>query len=266
MEKILYQDRETFKSFIFFIFMIMRDSDLKILCSIGLSKTEAKIYIDLVKNPESTIIDIAVRNKFHRPNVYDVVRRLKDRGLIKEIHKKGKTISFSANTNSLNSYIGQIGDEVKKFVADLEKISKTKEEKESVSIFEGMISMKEEMMRVLKLEDVSISLLGDHSELIDRKLSESFHKKRIGKEIKLRIIFSSMHKENMKRLNNLSNTEIRYFDFLKDVKLSTAIVGDTVYHISYRNGKPIIIKIKHKEIAKEQQAFFDSFWKKAKKL
>ena len=58
------------------------------LVSIGLTKGEADVYLTLLKLGNTTSGKIIKESKVSRSKVYDVLERLKQKGLVTEIIKK----------------------------------------------------------------------------------------------------------------------------------------------------------------------------------
>ena len=54
----------------------------EILYELGLSKNEVEVYLCLLKLGNSTAIRIAQSSKIHRPNVYDALDKLVNKGLV----------------------------------------------------------------------------------------------------------------------------------------------------------------------------------------
>ena len=61
-----------------------------VLEELGLTSNESKVYEALLSSGSSSIEQIAVRSKAHRRNIYDVLSKLLEKGLISEafIHNR----------------------------------------------------------------------------------------------------------------------------------------------------------------------------------
>lgn len=246
----------------------IRETDMKILRSIGLGKSEAIVYLDLVKNSVSSASDIARRVNFHRPNVYDSLKKLKGKGLITEIIEGSGRLFKALEPDRLRIYFKQKESEINKLIFELGRIPKGTEEKETLSLSEGIVSIKNAMIDALNL-DSPFYILGVHpdlAELFFDKFLEEFNRDRISRKIELKMLFSVESLEEMKQLNKIPYTESRHLNYGTSSHLSTIIVGDIVYYVSYRDGRLILIKIKHKDIAREQKAHFNNAWKQAKRI
>ena len=63
---------------------------LEVLEFIGLHKNERIIYLDLIKNGSSTALEVSKRTKIHRPNTYDALRKLLEKGFISQVKNISK--------------------------------------------------------------------------------------------------------------------------------------------------------------------------------
>src|SRR3989338_10233526 len=68
--------------------------------SVGIPKMQTIVYLDLLKNKESTAAQIAKRTMMHRTNVYDTLAKLKERNLVFLSNKEGKQL-YNALTTDL---------------------------------------------------------------------------------------------------------------------------------------------------------------------
>ena len=75
--------------------------DEKVLEEIGLSKNEAKVYLSLVYLGCTTAGKIAKHSKVPRPNVYDALERLQEKGLVSYVMKDDKKHFEASDPNAL---------------------------------------------------------------------------------------------------------------------------------------------------------------------
>jgi len=237
----------------------MRKSDIDLLTSLGLSKSESIIYLDLIFNGLSSVIDIAKRINFHRPNVYDSLRRLKEIGIIIEMHDGNSKKFKSIEPKKLKLYLKQKEDELEKFIEDLEKIPKKEAvEKEMVAVLKG-ISIKREILNILDLKKPIFISMNPEFDILDKKFLEKFDKERTKKKVPLKIIFSKMH-EKVNDYKKLKYSQIKILDFVAIPNLISILVGDTFYYLQNKNNDLVLIKIKNKDISIEKQAHFEHAW------
>ena len=73
---------------------------IKAFEAVGIPKMQTTIYLDLLKNKESTATEISKRTAMHRANVYDTLTKLKERNLVCLSNKEGKQM-FAALPSDL---------------------------------------------------------------------------------------------------------------------------------------------------------------------
>jgi sugar-specific transcriptional regulator TrmB len=74
---------------------------LKAFESAGIPKMQTLVYLDLLKNKESTATQISKRTSMHRANVYDTLAKLKERNLVYSSNKEEGKQVFSALSTDL---------------------------------------------------------------------------------------------------------------------------------------------------------------------
>ncbi|MBW3017352.1 hypothetical protein KY316_03180, partial [Candidatus Woesearchaeota archaeon] len=79
----------------------MEEVNEKVLEDLGLSKNEAKVYLSLIHLGSSTAGAISKNNKVPRPNVYDALERLKEKGLAAETTKDNKKYFSACDAKNL---------------------------------------------------------------------------------------------------------------------------------------------------------------------
>ncbi len=67
--------------------------------SVGIPKMQTMVYLDLLKNKESTATQVSKRTKMHRANVYDTLTKLKERNLVYLSNKEGKQVFVALSTD-----------------------------------------------------------------------------------------------------------------------------------------------------------------------
>src|SRR3989344_9034603 len=75
------------------------------LSQAGLTKNEAKVYLALIKLGSATAAEITKHSHVHRVNVYDVLERLREKGLISTIMQAQKRVYGAANPMQLEKLL-----------------------------------------------------------------------------------------------------------------------------------------------------------------
>lgn len=243
----------------------MENTIEKFFLKIGLNKNEVKIYFDLLKNKNSSALDISKRTLIHRSNVYDLLRNLMSKGFVKENVEEKRSCFSAISPDSIKEYLKQQEKELDILLPEIIKFTNEQIKDEEVSIQRGVSSAREEMMKMLDIGE-EIFMTGVSQEAIanvGQGFLEDFHKERIKKGIFMKTVLDSSLLERSAFLNKFKLTESKYIseDFYSAI--STIICGDIVYIASF---KPTVmfIKIKSRQIADTYRQYFEVIWQHAK--
>ena len=239
-----------------------------LLESLGLSKNEISVYMDLIKYPESSPTDITKRTGIYRSSVYESLDRLESRGFITKIVREDKTFFHIKDFENFSILVKQKEIEVNELVSLLKQLPIKKDSnsnKDIVEISHGELSLRNAFFTPLNFND-PIYILGAPkiaTEFVGEAILDEYHKDRIKKQIPLKIIYSISYLKRIKELNKLPFTEARYIDFQKDSLISIVISGDNVYFFVFSES-PLTIHIKDADLAKFMLSNFEHLWKEAK--
>lgn len=121
-----------------------------ILRDIGLSENETEIYLIILDLGEVTVYEIANQSKMQRPNIYDTIKKLREKGLVSSI-KKGKKIYFKAvSPEILLSMLKTKESNLLEILPELIKTYETKKIKPLIEVFEGFDGLKRVMEDMIK--------------------------------------------------------------------------------------------------------------------
>lgn len=97
-----------------------------LLTAVGLSKSEAAIYMDLIQYGTQTISEISRTSKLHRPAIYRALPHLKEKGLVSE-RRVGKLIHYAAEPpERLKNVLHTLHDELDTVIPTLQQIQSRK--------------------------------------------------------------------------------------------------------------------------------------------
>jgi sugar-specific transcriptional regulator TrmB len=205
--------------------------------AIGIPKMQTLVYLDLLKNKESTATQISKRTKMHRANVYDTLEKLKERNLVYLSSKEGKQV-FAALSTDL------IVNEEKEKLANLKsameyiKTIYIPGQDPKVYTLEGLNAVKSLLFSLLeKKSEIWIYGLAENENIINvlnDKLMHSFHMERIKRHIELKLLFYKIPAEEIKSLSHLKFTEAKLLSKSRQTKTSqiTQIVCDGSVYIT----------------------------------
>lgn len=238
--------------------------------ALGLTEGEKKVYAALIELRNSTTGPIYQHAKVSQSKVYEILRRLKDKGLASYIVKGDITYWQPADPQL---YLDKVA-------RDLENIKQKKEilEKELPNLLKNKVFAHEE---VVVFEDFN----GFKNALLS--FQESFSKKdellvfnsptkipqpyltflqhytteRVKRKVHARVIYGREMKEFASTLHGNALTKLAFADI---VTPSTIGIGPDRVILMIWSQKPKFIVLQGKDIAKSYKTFFESFWKIAK--
>ncbi|MDP3881384.1 MAG: helix-turn-helix domain-containing protein [Nanoarchaeota archaeon] len=239
--------------------------------SIGISKIQSSIYLDLLKNKESTATEISKRTKMHRSNVYDTLQRLKERNLVYLSIKDGRQVFIALPTDFI---VNAEKDKLEnlKVAMNYLKTAYISGDSPKVYTLEGLNPLRSILFGLLEKKlKIWIYGLAENENLINvlnDKLMHSFHLERIKKHIELKLFFYKIPHEEIKKLSNIKFTEARLVPKARRSKTSqiTQIVCEDSVYITLWIDPISTIVIESKFIAKEYIDLYEILWNYSKKI
>lgn len=244
--------------------------DPKILEKAGLTYGEAKVYLALLETESRTIGEITKKAIVSPSKVYDIIARLKRKGLILETSEEGKKYYRAADPKRLIDYmenacelLRQQAEDVKTVLPSLQMLYK---EEESVEVFHGIAGIKrlfEMALEQTKKKD-TIFLLGypKQASEIFNEYNKEYHKKRAEAGIKMKIIYNKeswFWKKREKRMF----IEQKYLPEESITPAFLIIFNDVIGNIIVTENQKTCIVIKNKEVAQSYKKYFEMLWKQA---
>jgi len=230
--------------------------------------------LTLLKLGNTTSGDIIKESAVSRSKVYDVLERLKQRGLATEVTKENVRYFEATDPRRIIDYLNlkknDIEERIKKsrkIVQDLNKLKSSRLEKQEARVYvgvEGLRTVYNEILDELGKGDEYLAFGIGEKEIQDEKASlfiKKFHMKRAEKKIGARII---MHPDTRKEMAEFSKLKYYKYKFTK-VKFPTniAIWKDRVLTLVWGE-KPIAFVINSKQVADKYREYFEYLWKSVK--
>lgn len=238
------------------------------LGELGFSKAEALIYVYLLeKGSEALVSKIAVATGMHRQQVYLVLPKLVESGVIEEI-KEGKLTKYKARSpQTLERVVRRKVTLAEDVAQELEKISKLGNEQE----FEAVIGEKAyraydiERAKNMKEGDIQY-IIGSTSDEYLVAMGDAYEKEYVpilaSKNVKTYYIAPESQKFRKDYVSERQHFEVRVLSKMKQNSITTMIQGDKL--IFYSNVKPLSIYIiTSKKVAESYREFFMMLWEMA---
>ena len=241
---------------------------------IGLTRNEANVYIALLRLGQTTTGPLVKESKVSRSKVYDILERLKNKGLISYILKENIKYFSASNPRNIIDYLSSREDEIRKskkiiegILPSLDLYQNIGKEKRIAEIYIGYKGM-ENIFNVLideldpneKWYALGAGKAGETNIRI-RRYFDRLHKKRIEKGVKSLIIFNETSRGSFPTQENSKYVEARYLNQSTPAAINI-YKNNTIIAILVEN--PISILISKKEVAESFKEHFKIMWKMAK--
>jgi len=230
------------------------------LREIGLSGSEAKIYLTLLKLGEATVAEVSQHSGLHRTNIYDSLEKLKEKGMCSYLSKENKQFFRAAEPESILNYLKEKENSVAQIIPELKKMQAIVEEKVIVEVFKGAEGLKSVLRDVLakKQEVIGYGLAGQM-----RKFIPEFAKFYFREQNKYKISHKFIYTEGISQPPS-KYYEIRYLP--KEFKSTTINLcySDIILDLIWEP-EMVAVRIKSKQLVDGFKTQFKLLWERAKK-
>ena len=242
----------------------MEDKLTNLLSSIGFSKRDIEVYINLLKNPPSSAYIIANRLGQHRSGIYESLRRLQQKGFIVEIKEQGKKIYQTKEYTAIEEFLKQKQSELKELDGYLKGISNVKMPQENLSISYGLTRLRTMFSNILNLncEVLIWTVPKNINELVGEWFLKEIYEKIASYKLPTKIMYSKYFNSLEKVVLN-NYIEERYLD--EESNIFTITCSDFVFLIVL-GSNIAVIEMKNKEIAQGFKSRFLTLWEKSEKI
>lgn len=237
----------------------------QILMQIGLTAHESEVYLKLSEIGMTTAYQVAQETQIHKANVYAVLKKLTQRGLVTEKKLKGKLFYEANDPHLLIDLLDEKRDLMNSVIPKIRLLKKKDDSGTRLQVLKGAYALLQILENALALQK-PIFVYGapkDVYQLMAGRLN-SFHEKRIKKKVKMYHIYHEESIERVEYLKKLSYTPIRLFPKLHS-RVATFIYGDYVV-LSIWEPPIKHIVIKDKDLAEAYLDYFWVIWKASKKI
>ena len=120
------------------------------LIETGLGKSEVEIYLALLRSGKATVTRLTQETGIHRTYIYDVLEKLKEKGLVSQITEENKQYFQAADPERIKGYLLEKIENVENLIPELNKI-RAKKEETSVEIYKGKEGIKTILNDIIKI-------------------------------------------------------------------------------------------------------------------
>jgi HTH-type transcriptional regulator, sugar sensing transcriptional regulator len=243
-----------------------------------LREIEIRIYETLFYQGIMSATQIAKQVSISRTSVYDLLDKLVELGLILETIKNGVKMFLVVPPEKLQLLINEKQQKIKfaqKTIKQMQLVydDQLKSDKPNIKIFEGKKELQQMMKDMLLYRDITIYAfwpIKKINRLLGKDFLREFNKKRIERNIKIKVIWPSSHVPDFKKYPFLKNTE----NFKRQARIAPAqinfslgytIYGNTVRFLSSKK-ENFGFLVESNELAEMMKNQFEVIWGISKKF
>jgi len=248
--------------------------DITTLEEIGLTKSEIKVYLALLKIGQTTAGPIVDESRITRSKIYDILERLKHKGLVSYITKNATKYFSAADPTSILEYLNDKEESIKKEKRAVEKIlpelllyQTLAKEKSVAEIFIGMKGMENAFNKIVREFNAKEPYYafgagkGENISQIQLFFSR-LHAKRTAKNVTSMIIFNESSRGLFKTQEQSKLAQVRYMRHSTPAAIN---IYKEYTIIAILNQEPITLLIKNKDTADSFKEYFKLMWENSKK-
>ena len=244
--------------------------DTASLEELGLSKTEAKVYLALLRIGSGTGSEIAEKADVFRRNAYDALNKLIEKGLASSVIKD-KTYYSVAPPEKLLDVLREKESSLEEILPKLRELYTHPKIKQKVFFYEGREGVKTVMNEIIK-EGKDWLCLGasGRTKAAFGDWVDYWEKKRAKAGIPAKIIMADTS-AGRKRSSEIEAlvagklTQVRIVEGSFASPVSTYIFGERMAIVFWSETEPLAILVESREIAAANRRYFGLLWKTAKK-
>ena len=243
---------------------------------LGLTQSEIKVYLALLELGDSTRSDIVNKSGIAGSKVYDILEKLKEKGLI-SIYDQNRVRHFKpVNPKQILNYIEGKREQINKIELDAKSIlpalllkfnsSAKEQEVELLSGLKGLEILFKEQVDILNAGEICYVIGGTKGTEEGPVVAffQKIHLLREQKKIKTKMLYNFRQKISTEKFyssKKYPHTETRYIQHSSPVAIN--VYEDRTVIIIF--GEAITaIHIKSEDVAKSFKEYFDLLWKQAK--
>jgi len=245
----------------------------KALEMIGLTKSEIKAYLTLLKLGQTTAGPIVDEAGITRSKIYDILERLKRKGLVSQVFRNSVKYFSATNPKNILEYLEQKEEEIKDEKQNIQNLlpellvwQSLGMDKKTVEVFLGFKGM-ENAFNTLAQEFESKETYyafgagkGENVKMV-QLLFERLHNKRKEKKVKSKIVFNESSRGLFKTQEKSTLVEARYAAHTTPAAIN---IYKNYTIIAILNEEPITILINSRETADSFKEYFQVIWTSSK--
>ncbi len=229
-----------------------------VLEEFGLTKTEAIIYLTLLRQGSSTAYRISKEAHLYKANTYQAIESLIQKALVIKSVINDKQKLTVVPPEEFISLLEKKKERMQSVLPLMER--NFQEESEEISVFQGVNVFMNLMYDFLKKnESIYVFDIPSYVPQIVQAHITEFHKERIKKKVKMYYIYDYDAKERIKFLHTLKYTYAKQGAYHRNSTVSTMVCGNTTLIINWQKHVKTV-RIIDKDISEAYRNQFMMLW------
>ncbi|MEW5805453.1 MAG: helix-turn-helix domain-containing protein [Patescibacteria group bacterium] len=260
----------------------MEDRNIKInrfFLNLDLNQDEASVYLSLLEQEVLSVLELARKTNIPRTNIYRILERLKNLGLVEEIIDQKRTLAKASNFSHLEWLIAERKQKAKNLELALPEIKNILKKQRSVKqgetkvvFYRGKNGIKQLLWNSLKTKEVAGYAFLSYEDSTDKKFAQQFREERWRRKIKIRDLISDNDKY-LSRKNLLLIKQSPVFQYYQarylpasriNINHDLIIYSDTIAFYQWLDEEIFGVEIRNQSITKLQKQIFEMLWPMAK--
>jgi sugar-specific transcriptional regulator TrmB len=246
--------------------------DASELRKLGLSQSEAALYLALLRRGASEVQKLVEETGFYKSNTYDALERLCEKGIISKVMEGRKRLYQLQKPQSLIEFIQKKKSELEQQEKIAQQLAKQVDLSkkhmimpETAAVFRGLSGVKQIYSEIIneKLDYLAFGGPKESDDIIGRYYWQNLHAKQKEYGIKAKMIFHKSLRE-WAELIPKKIIDLRFFDEELEPLTETTIYGTKVAFVVWTE-KPTVTIINNEHVANSYRQIFSLLWKSSKK-
>jgi len=229
------------------------------LIDIGLTKNQAAVYLELIKNPGQNPGKLSKSLSLDRSFVYGIINNLIEKGLLSSVNKGNKQVLYPSDPENLLKELDEKRLKIISVVKSINEVKHESKEEASVRVYEGKAGLKAYIREFLGTSEFLMFGGGGNLGFLKSLKYDYLHY--IGdmkkKKIKGKLLTSKKNKDILSGLYG-SSVSIKTVDGLNQ-PTGISIVGNKVGLLTSEE-KPRVVIIDDQKIAETLRLYFNDLW------
>ncbi len=236
--------------------------------SVGLTQTEARIYLFLLERKEAKAGQLCAALGLRTSHIYGILEQLLGKGVVSYKMVNNVKIFYPADPSNLlamfkekEERLAQEKEDLAGFVEQLKRIEIARPRQMDFKYFEGTQGVRSMFMEFIASWEAGSTVRVCSAPLAYERwnafLLEFFHKPRGRRRVALRIMLPKSLRRHGEERTRFPLTEVKYTD--AEFPSEFGVAGDYVYLLS-EGEKPYAILIRDANFAQTQLKVFEQLW------